>query len=84
MFGADGERRVAEWLAFLRRRLTGEYEVDEFGYDSDLTDQVLLPMLRPLAEKWFRVEVRGVENIPADRQRADRREPLRHDAARRR
>ncbi|MFI5730205.1 lysophospholipid acyltransferase family protein [Kribbella sp. NPDC051587] len=64
MFGADGERRLAEWFAFLRRRLSGEYEVDEFGFDSDLTDQILLPMLRPLAEKWFRVEVRGVENIP--------------------
>ncbi|TWD79776.1 1-acyl-sn-glycerol-3-phosphate acyltransferase [Kribbella amoyensis] len=64
--GAEGERRVAEWLAFLRRRLTGEYEVDEFGYDAELTDQVLLSGLRPLAEKWFRVEVRGVENIPAD------------------
>jgi 1-acyl-sn-glycerol-3-phosphate acyltransferase len=62
--GADGERKVAEFLAFLRRRLTGDYEVDEFGYDEDLTDQVLLPFLRPLAEKWFRVEVRGIENIP--------------------
>jgi 1-acyl-sn-glycerol-3-phosphate acyltransferase len=66
LFGEDGERRVAQWLAFLRRRLTGQYEVDEFGYDPDLTDQVLLPVLRPLAEKWFRVEVRGVENIPSD------------------
>ncbi|TDO49745.1 1-acyl-sn-glycerol-3-phosphate acyltransferase [Kribbella sp. VKM Ac-2571] len=66
LFGEDGERRVAEWLAFLRRRLTGEYELDEFGYDSDLTDQVLLPMLRPMVEKWFRVEVRGIENIPSD------------------
>jgi len=63
-FGAEGERKVAEWLAFLRRRLTGEYDVDEFGYDAELTDQVLLSVLRPLAEKWFRVEVRGVENIP--------------------
>ncbi len=62
--GRDGERKVAEFLAFLRRRLTGDYEVDEFGYDNDLTDQVLLPFLRPLAEKWFRVEVRGIENIP--------------------
>ncbi|WP_433162819.1 lysophospholipid acyltransferase family protein [Kribbella sp. CA-247076] len=66
LFGEDGERRVAEWLAFMRRRLSGEYAVDEFGYDADLTDQVLLPMLRPLAEKWFRVEVRGVDNIPSD------------------
>jgi 1-acyl-sn-glycerol-3-phosphate acyltransferase len=62
--GVDGERKVAEFLAFLRRRLSGDYEVDEFGYDEDLTDQVLLPFLRPLAEKWFRVEVRGIENIP--------------------
>ncbi|MEU4391709.1 lysophospholipid acyltransferase family protein [Kribbella sp. NPDC023855] len=62
--GADGERKVAELLAFLRRRLTGDYEVDEFGYDADLTDQVFLSALRPLAEKWFRVEVRGIENIP--------------------
>ncbi|MGY4767101.1 lysophospholipid acyltransferase family protein [Kribbella sp. CWNU-51] len=66
LFGADGERRVAQWLAFLRRRLSGGYDVDEFGYDPDLTDQVLLPVLRPLAQKWFRVEVRGVENIPSD------------------
>ncbi|ADB35383.1 phospholipid/glycerol acyltransferase [Kribbella flavida DSM 17836] len=64
LFGADGERKVAELLAFVRRRLTGQYEVDEFGYDPELTDQVVLSILRPLAEKWFRVEVRGVENIP--------------------
>jgi 1-acyl-sn-glycerol-3-phosphate acyltransferase len=64
LFGAAGEQKVAEWLAFLRRRLTGQYEVDEFGYDAELTDQVLLAGLRPLAEKWFRVEVRGIENIP--------------------
>jgi hypothetical protein len=81
LFGEEGERRVAEWLAFLRRRLSGEYEVDEFGYDSDLTDQMLLPLLRPMAEKWFRVEVRGVENIPDTGGALIRREPLRHDAA---
>ena len=33
LFGEDGERRVAELLAFLRRRLSGDYEVDEFGFD---------------------------------------------------
>ena len=35
------------------------------------------------SEQWFRVEVRGIENIPAERRRADRRQPLRHGAARR-
>ncbi|MFF2328848.1 MULTISPECIES: lysophospholipid acyltransferase family protein [unclassified Streptomyces] len=60
------DRRVAGGLAFLRRRLTGEYDVDEFGYDKELTDQVLMSMLRPVYEKYFRVEVKGIENIPSD------------------
>ncbi|MFF2655244.1 lysophospholipid acyltransferase family protein [Streptomyces sp. NPDC058045] len=65
---ADGgwERRIAGGLAFLRRRLTGDYQVDDFGYDEELTDQVLMSLLRPVYEKYFRVEVQGVENIPAD------------------
>jgi hypothetical protein len=60
------ERRIAGGLAFLRRRLTGDYEVDDFGYDEELTDQVLMSLLRPLYEKYFRVEVKGVENIPSE------------------
>lgn len=56
--------KVAEILAFLRRRVTGEYEVDEFGYDAELTDKVLTAPLRPLYSKWFRVETRGLENVP--------------------
>ncbi|MFI6039663.1 lysophospholipid acyltransferase family protein [Streptomyces sp. NPDC051315] len=60
------ERRIAGGLAFLRRRLTGDYEVDDFGYDEELTDQVLMSLLRPVYEKYFRVEVKGVENIPAE------------------
>ncbi|MEU0101472.1 lysophospholipid acyltransferase family protein [Streptomyces sp. NPDC006267] len=60
------ERRIAGGLAFLRRRVTGDYEVDEFGYDEELTDQVLMSVLRPLADSYFRVEVKGIENIPSD------------------
>ncbi|MEU6070498.1 1-acyl-sn-glycerol-3-phosphate acyltransferase, partial [Streptomyces sp. NPDC047082] len=60
------ERRVASGLAFLRRRLTGDYDVDDFGYDEELTDQVLMSLLRPVYEKYFRVEVKGIENIPAE------------------
>ena len=60
----DFERRLAGGLAFLRRRITGDYEVDDFGFDADLTDHVLLPPLRPLYEKWFRVETRGLDNVP--------------------
>jgi 1-acyl-sn-glycerol-3-phosphate acyltransferase len=60
------DRRVANALAFVRRRLTGEYEVDEFGFDADLTEGVFHPMLRPLYRDWFRVDVSGVSNLPTD------------------
>ncbi|MEU4572460.1 lysophospholipid acyltransferase family protein [Nonomuraea sp. NPDC023979] len=56
--------RTAELLAFLRRRLTGDYEVDEFGYDAELTDKVLLELLRPLYRHWFRVETAELKHIP--------------------
>ncbi len=58
------DRKVADLLAFVRRRVTGDYEVDEFGYDRELTDRILSAPLRPLYSKWFRVETRGLENIP--------------------
>jgi 1-acyl-sn-glycerol-3-phosphate acyltransferase len=64
-FGDRWEQRLAEATAFLRRRLSGDYEVDEYGFDIELTEQFLLNALRPLKEKWFRVEVIGAENIPA-------------------
>jgi 1-acyl-sn-glycerol-3-phosphate acyltransferase len=62
---ADVERHLASLLAALRRRLTGDYTVDEFGFDEDFTESFYLPVLRPLYRKWFRVEVRGIENVPA-------------------
>ncbi|HEY0639755.1 MAG TPA: lysophospholipid acyltransferase family protein [Pseudonocardiaceae bacterium] len=58
------ERAAAGVLAFLRRRVTGDYEVDEFGFDRDLTESVLLPALRPLFNSWFRVETIGMHHVP--------------------
>ncbi|HNO39248.1 MAG TPA: lysophospholipid acyltransferase family protein [Marmoricola sp.] len=66
VFGADWERRTAELLAFVRRRLTGDYSVDEFGFDAELTENLLLTAVRPIAQKYFRVELLGTENIPRD------------------
>jgi 1-acyl-sn-glycerol-3-phosphate acyltransferase len=59
------ERPLGKALDFLRRRLQGDYCIDAFGFDVDLTEHLALPALRPLYEKWFRVEVNGVDNIPA-------------------
>jgi 1-acyl-sn-glycerol-3-phosphate acyltransferase len=64
LFGEQWEPQLARFLAFLRRRLTGEYVVDEYGFDPEITERFLFAVLRPIAEKWFRIEVRGVENIP--------------------
>ncbi|MCW2811762.1 MAG: putative acyltransferase [Friedmanniella sp.] len=55
-----------ETLAFARSRIAGDYAVDDFGFDPEFTERVFLPLLRPLVRSWFRVEVRGAENLPAD------------------
>jgi 1-acyl-sn-glycerol-3-phosphate acyltransferase len=58
------DRAAARTLAFLRRRLVGDYQVDDFGFDPELTDAVLMAPFRPLYENWFRVQTRGLENVP--------------------
>ena len=74
---------LARLLAFIRRRVTGDYEVDEFGYDAELTDKVLLELIRPLYHHWFRVETVDLKNVPDRGRRAGRGQPLGHAAGRR-
>jgi nucleoside-diphosphate-sugar epimerase/1-acyl-sn-glycerol-3-phosphate acyltransferase len=52
-------------LEFLARRLRGDYPVDEFGYDPELVDNVLAPILRPLYQRWWRVRTVGMEHVPS-------------------
>ncbi|MDQ6688204.1 MAG: 1-acyl-sn-glycerol-3-phosphate acyltransferase, partial [Actinomycetota bacterium] len=65
-FGDQWEPRVAELLAFCRRRVTGDYVVDDYGFDPEVTQRFLLAAMRPIAQRWFRIEVRGAENIPTE------------------
>jgi 1-acyl-sn-glycerol-3-phosphate acyltransferase len=51
-------------LALIRTRLTGDYEIDEFGFDPQLTEEVLAPIARLLHRRWFRVDWVGIENVP--------------------
>lgn len=60
------EERVARLLAYLRRRLSGDVEIDAYGFDEDFAQHVYLPVLRVLYKHWFRVQVRGIENLPVD------------------
>ncbi|WP_127479172.1 lysophospholipid acyltransferase family protein [Nocardioides pantholopis] len=66
VLGDDAERQLARFLAFLRRRVTGDFTVDEYGFDEEVTRRFFLAALRPIAQRWFRVEVRGAENIPTE------------------
>jgi 1-acyl-sn-glycerol-3-phosphate acyltransferase len=60
------EDRLQEVLAWIRRRLTGGYEVDEFGFDPDLTEEVLSPLARLFHERWWRVDWVALENVPSE------------------
>jgi len=62
--GVDWQESVEDVVAFTRSRMSGQYAIDEFGFDPEFTTKVFLPILRPLAQNWFRVEVRGIENLP--------------------
>jgi 1-acyl-sn-glycerol-3-phosphate acyltransferase len=64
--GVDWDSSVEETLAFLHQRLEGDYAADEFGFDPEFTTKIYLPLLRQIADHWFRVEVRGAENLPVD------------------
>ncbi|HZB34143.1 MAG TPA: lysophospholipid acyltransferase family protein [Streptosporangiaceae bacterium] len=58
------ERELAAGLRFLRRRLVGDYEVDEFGFDPEFAETFLFPLARTLYRHWFRVEMAGLEHLP--------------------
>jgi 1-acyl-sn-glycerol-3-phosphate acyltransferase len=66
LYGDQWEPQLARFLAFLRRRVTGDYVVDEYGFDQEITERFFMAALRPIAQKWFRIEVRGIENIPTE------------------
>ena len=52
--------------AFIQRRLKGDYEIDDFGYDRELSRNVLLPIGRPLYENYFRIRTLGITRVPND------------------
>ncbi|MCF7552927.1 lysophospholipid acyltransferase family protein [Pseudonocardia sp. WMMC193] len=58
------ESALESALRFVRRRLAGDYPVDEFGYDPELAESVIAPVLQPLYQHWFRVETIGMQHVP--------------------
>ncbi|MCA1705949.1 MAG: acyltransferase family protein [Actinobacteria bacterium] len=63
--GAAAKERSSLGLEeFILNRLSGEYPIDDFGYDEELTREVLMPLVRPLYERYFRVRTLGIDRIP--------------------
>lgn len=63
--GVEWQGSLEELVAYAKSRLAGDYAVDQFGFDPEFTERIVLPVLRLLAEKWFRLELHGVENLPS-------------------
>ncbi|QRY61776.1 acyltransferase family protein [Gordonia sp. PDNC005] len=69
LFSLGGLRgAVADTLiatsGFIRERMTGDFAVDDFGFDPHFAESVWFPAVRQVYQKWFRVEVTGIENLP--------------------
>ncbi len=62
--GGDWRDRLSEAAQFARRQVTGEGEVDEFGFDPEFNTRLLMPLARLLYQQWFRVDMRGLEHVP--------------------
>ncbi|MGO8957679.1 MAG: lysophospholipid acyltransferase family protein [Streptosporangiaceae bacterium] len=58
-------QRLAGAAEFTRRRLAGDYEVDQSGFDPELNSALLMPAALALYRRWFRVQARGIDNIPS-------------------
>jgi 1-acyl-sn-glycerol-3-phosphate acyltransferase len=61
-FDAESVRGI---LRFLGRRLTGDYWVDDFGFDPELTEKVFLPLVRTMYRDYWRTEWLGLANVPS-------------------
>jgi len=46
--GDDWRGRLSDALRFARRQVTGEGEVDEFGFDPEFNSRLLIPLARML------------------------------------
>jgi 1-acyl-sn-glycerol-3-phosphate acyltransferase len=55
---------LREALDRLLRRLAGDYQEDEWGFDEEFAD-ALVPFLGLLYERWWRVETIGARNVPS-------------------
>jgi 1-acyl-sn-glycerol-3-phosphate acyltransferase len=56
---------VGNMLQLAEDRLGDAGPVDEFGFDPEFNSRYLLPIARFFYQDWFRVQIRGLEHVPA-------------------
>jgi len=61
---AELPRGTRERAGAAMRRLAGDYQEDEWGFDADFVEAVE-PFFDFLYDRWWRVKTTGVENVPA-------------------
>jgi 1-acyl-sn-glycerol-3-phosphate acyltransferase len=63
---SDGWRQLLAGAAdYLLRRVSGDYQADESGFDPEFNSSVLMPAAGVLYRNWFRVQARGLDQVPA-------------------
>jgi 1-acyl-sn-glycerol-3-phosphate acyltransferase len=63
---AQGLRQlVGNVLQLAEDHLVDEGPVDEHGFDPEFNSRYLLPIARFFYQRWFRVQIRGLEHVPA-------------------
>ncbi|MBW1988786.1 MAG: acyltransferase family protein [Deltaproteobacteria bacterium] len=61
----DLAESLAEMQAWMKKRLRGDYEVDEWGFDEEFAE-LFMPLMKFLYHKYWRVTATGLENVPAE------------------
>ncbi len=63
----DGLRRlVGNVLRLAEGQLANGGPVDEFGFDPAFNSRYLMPIARFFYQRWFRVQIRGLEHVPSE------------------
>lgn len=59
------DERMRKVVEFFQRRLVGDYKVDVFGFDKELTEDILLPIAMFMYHTYWRTTTIGIENVPS-------------------
>lgn len=57
--------QIQEQVAFVKRRIRGEYTIDPYGLDPDIVE-IVRPFVSFMYHTWWRTKAEGLEHVPAE------------------